>query len=215
MKRLNENGQILLEMILAVAIVAVIIFLVSQLTFVSLRGQKSGGEQSTASRLGQEEIEIARSVMASSWTDIFNSSKGVDYYASRQVSPTRFIFTTGQEIITISGIPFTRKVQFFNICRDSSTGDIVSFTSSVNCSSNILDSSTLQVNLNVTWATSQSVSWSEYLTRSLSNRICRQSDWSGGAGAGTQSDASACAGWTTYNSATNINTGTVGLIKLQ
>lgn len=213
----KEKGQVLLELILAVAIVAIIIFLVSQLTFVSLRGQKSGGEQATATRLGQEEVEIARSIYASSWTDLFNFSKGADYFASRQVSPVRFIFATGQETVSIGGVNFIRKVQFFNVCRDSTTGNIINFTSSATCSLGIIDPSTQQIDLNVSWATGASVFWSEYFTRSLSNQVCQQSDWQLGADtAAVQNNPSACAAWQKFNSSTNINfNGVAGQIKIQ
>ena len=67
----NQTGQSLLEVIIALAIFALIGSFMAPFIVESFVGLERGGEQTQAEALAQEGIEAVRSIKDSAWNEIF------------------------------------------------------------------------------------------------------------------------------------------------
>lgn len=221
-----SRGALLIEILVTISILAVILSLGAQSSFVSLRASKSAGEKDVALNLAIETMEAVRSASDEKWQNLYDLTKGsANHYYPSQSSGKWVINNSGDQALTVNGIQYARYFVAQNVCRgtDSSrniTGITDSDGSVTACSTNggSLDPSTQKATVTVTtnWATSTAITFSQYFSR-WRNRVCDQTSWTGGKTYPTDpAPLSACTTLinTYYNDDGNINF-TGGVIQLQ
>ncbi|MBU2542735.1 prepilin-type N-terminal cleavage/methylation domain-containing protein, partial [Patescibacteria group bacterium] len=194
---INNKGQSLLEVIVAMAIFALISAAMVSLSLGGLSALEQGGEQTQAEALAQEGVEAVRAIRDSAWNKLVYATSSVS------INGSEWEFTGEDTTETIG--QYTRTISFADVCRDLSD-DIV------DCPGSYTDLHSKKVTVIVDWeirpGVNNSVQKITYLTNWDSiNWI--QTDWSGGDGQSIWSDA------TRYDSDdSNLDYGDSGEIKL-
>lgn len=220
--KFNE-GQILAELLVAIAVLVVLGAFGAQLVYVSLRGSEVSKERSAALRLAQEATEALRAISlgndttSQGWNRIYkppggsgdpatSKGSGNPYYPIISTStPAQWIIFTGTESITIEGETYLRKIVIDNVSRDSG-GAIESIYNSAND-----DPGTQKITITVSKSGSPDTLITDYFTRFI-NDSGPQSDWGGVLDCNA---ISATSSLNKYCSQTCIDrTGTAGSIKL-
>lgn len=214
----HSRGALLLELLVVISILAVILSIGSQAVYVSMQSGKISSESDTAMGLASEALESVRAISDEKWQYIYDLTKGTQYHAVQ--NGTKWATSTASETITLNTASYTRYFIVQNVCRDATPGSraVTGLTDSdgtlTTCttSTGIFDPSTQKVTVTVSWNGNGSpVVVSDYLSR-WRNKICNQTDWSGGAGSGAKNCPD-----TSYESispAGTMNT-TGGTLKLQ
>lgn len=181
----QQSGQLLLEVILAIAASAIIVTLGAQMAYVSLYSNKAAEEKNVAIGLIEETFEAINSIATEKWQNIYELTKGSDQYHVA-TSTDKWVTQTASEIITINQKNYTRYFTVQNVCRDNSTTrDITGITdtdgSANTCvtSGGVFDPSTQKINVTVSWQGAEPITFSDYLMR-WRNKTCSQADWGGG-----------------------------------
>ncbi len=198
MLRLNhQRGQSILEVIVAMAIFALIGAAMVAMVVGSFIALTQGGEQTQAEALAQEGIEAVRSIRDGAWNEIIYSQSAVT------TSSSQWIFSGEGTDETIG--QYSRTITFSNVCRDGSN-DITT------CPGSYTDVHSKQAAVSVSWETREGITNTVQRIAYLTNwdsREWTQTDWSGGSGQTTWSDA------TKYDSDDgNIDNSTAGEVKL-
>ncbi|OGY58693.1 MAG: hypothetical protein A3C03_00535 [Candidatus Colwellbacteria bacterium RIFCSPHIGHO2_02_FULL_45_17] len=172
-------GQSLVELIISIAIVAILAGSVVGALLLSVRINNESINFSTASPLGQEVIDNVRSVSESDWPSLYSQSdkSSSSTYHINLDSTSTLSVATGTEEIERGGITYTRWFSIENVSRDSS-GDIVE-------SGGTEDTSTQKVAVHIEWQEgpgTASVGLTEYFTRWTRNESTVFTDWSGNSG---------------------------------
>ena len=204
----KESGQLLLEILVAISVLAVIVAAGSQLIYVGMVGNKSASEKNVAQGLSVESIEAVQNAAFEKWQDIYNLTKGsTDYYP--QQSNGKWAIAAGSESVVINDIAYTRSFTIQNVCRDNTTRNITDITDSNGSSTTACtlaggspDPSTQKINVSISWPDAEPFTHSEYVTR-WRNKVCLQTNWGGGAGSGTTTCPASV-----YGSKSNITAGT-------
>lgn len=193
----RSRGALLLELLVAVSILAIILSIGSESVYVSMQSGKTSSETDVALGLANETLEAVRAVSDEKWQNIYDLVKGQDLLAYNYAIPSggKWVTSTGSELVVMNGINYTRYFYVQNICRDTTQGSrqITGLTdgpvivngklTSCDASTGLFDPSTQKVTVTVTWNGSGSpIVVSGYLFR-WHNKVSNQSDWSGGAGA--------------------------------
>jgi type II secretory pathway pseudopilin PulG len=204
----NTRGQILIEVIIASAIIALVAGGIVALLQVSSRGISQTREKTAAAFLIQEEIEAMRAISRENWLNIANLATGSanHYYAT--TSAGKWVIATGDETVTLNNIAYTRYAWFDDVYRSETDGSIVG-------SGGYFDPSTKKMTARVIWTTPPGMSNDSmqniYLSRFL-NETYGQTDWSGGA----VGDVVATTTTTTFATSSSIDySSATGSIKLQ
>jgi type II secretory pathway pseudopilin PulG len=207
-KSKNVSGQILIEVIIAGAIIVLVAATIVNLLQTSSRAISETRAKTSATFLAQEEIEAMRAISRENWLNIANLATGTinHYYATS--SAGKWVATSGDEIINLNDITYTRYVWFDDVYRSETDGSIVT-------SGGYFDPSTKKMTVKITWQTPQGISSdftdTLYLTRFL-NETYGQTDWSGGA----VGDVVATTATTTFATSSSIDySNATGSIKLQ
>ncbi len=196
-KRKRQEGQSLLELIVAMAIFSLIGAAMISMVTGSFIGLQRGGEETQAQALAQEGIEAVRAIRDRAWNENVYSTSSVATLGNEWVfSGEGTTETIGQ---------FTRVISFDDVCRDSS--DAI-----VDCPAGHIDPHTKEVVVDISWEVrpgiSSSVRRSAYLTN-WDSSYWTQTDWSGGSGQPIWSDE------TKYDTDNyNIDIRTTGEAKL-
>ncbi len=227
----NQDGQSLIELVIAVAVAGILIGGSASLVAVSLRGNAQNRYFQTATLLSQDELEKVTTLTERNWATLYNLIKAAQYVATSTAAGTQYVALAGPEIVTIGGVDYTRYFIVENVTRSNcGTVDIPGNPPSQSpCPVNDLqtanaeDPSTQKITATVSWggSTPGTMSLVKYLTR-YRNQVLRQTDWSGGRigplppcafplptaefAFGTTTNSFACA--------TNIDSGTPGEIKV-
>lgn len=214
-KKFNK-GMLLMELIIVIAVVAIIVGLGAQTAVVSLKSNKTAGEKGGAVRLVEETFEAIRMITAENWLNLYkppdgtgdpSTSKGDNnhYYPSQ--SSGRWVIQSGNENVTVGTLSYARYFTIDNVSRDSNK-DIESTYNSSND-----DPSTQKITVNVVWSNAATTTVSQYVFR-WRNKACHKTNWSGGKTYPTDGVESCSSGvGTYYNDDGNIdNSG--GSIKL-
>lgn len=201
----NNRGGLLLELLIVIALLALILSVGAQGVYVSLQSSKVSGDRDTASALASEALEAVRGVAEEKWQNIYLLSKGTQHYKVVR-SGNAWTLALGDETIVLNNVTYTRYVVIDDVSRDLATRLVEgSYTASND------DPSTQKVTVYVTWGSNDSFSVSDYFFR-WKNKICNQTDWSGGVGSGVKNCPD-----TTYESISpggTLNTSG-GTLKLQ
>lgn len=202
-----KRGVLLIELLVAVSILAVILSISSESVYVSMQSGKTSSDSDVAFGLANEALEAVRAVSDETWQNIYALSKGVSYHPVATAS--KWTLASGSEVVTLNLVSYTRSVVINDVSRDPLTRMIEStYVPEHN------DPSTQQAVVTVSWQGSGSpVVVRDYFFR-WRNKTCVQTDWSGGA---TGATGVPCVGATTYDSVSPAGTISTagGVLKLQ
>ena len=170
-----KRGQSLVELLVALAVGAILFIGTGALIAPSLQINKVTTQAQNGATLGNELMENVRVWSEGDWHNLLNLATGTAnrYYLITSSSP--FTATSGTESILVSTTTFTRFFYLSDAFRDSS-GNVTS-----TISGNTYDPSTKQVTVSYTWTRGATTTMSAYLTRNQTS-IFDQTDWSGGSG---------------------------------
>lgn len=187
----KKQGALLLELLIAISILAVILSIGTQAVYVSMQSGKTSGENDVAMALAGEALEAVRAVTDEKWQNIYNlSGKGSTHYKTVQ-SGNKWTVDTGDESITQNTMNYTRYfiVENVNRCNDSSRS-IASSTSCLPSNNYFDDPSSQRISILVSWQGAGSpIVINNYFFR-YRNKVCVQGDWSGGSSSGVKNCSS-------------------------
>lgn len=194
----RKEGQSILEVIVAMAIFALISVTLISLALGSFVGLEQGGEQTEAEYLAQEGVEAVKAIYGRAWNEL-------EYNTSAVSLDTNGWFFDGEGTTENIG-QFTRTILFSSVCRDTQN-DVV------NCPGAYTDVHSKRVTIVVIWSTrdgiSNTVKRELYITNWDSDFFV-QTDWSSGSGQSKLVD------YSSYDSDNGkIEVGTVGQIQLK
>jgi len=173
----NQNGQILLELIVAVGIFALVASSMISLVLGGNAALLQGSDQINAQTLAQEGIEAVRAVRDRAWNEINYNQSAV------ATSSGQWAFS-GEGTSEKIGI-YTRTIIFSDVCRDVLNNITV-------CPGAYLDRHAKKVDVKITWLTSTGITDTVdrivYVTN-WDSRDWQQTDWSGGPGQSIWSDS--------------------------
>jgi len=176
-KKIKTNkGALLFELLIVISLIALVVSFSASAIYLSMRSNKATGDKDTATSLATEALEAARSVADEDWQNIYSLTKGVGHYYP-SISSNKWILTSGDEIINLNNVSYTRYITIDNVSRHATTRDI-----EVNYVGANDDPSTQKVTVFVSFTGGDTVSISEYFSR-WKNKICGQAGWvTGGSG---------------------------------
>jgi hypothetical protein len=219
--KINNSGQILLEVLIAMSVAAIVVVLGSQLIYVSLLGNKVAEENGVASGLLNETLVAVQAAATENWNNLYSLTHGATAYYP-QKSTGKWALTAGTESVPLNFAAYSRSFTIQNVCRNDTTNAIVGISdssgSAITCndiSNSRLDPSTQKITVTISWPSAAAQSNSSYLTR-WRNKICVNTDWAGGKNFPTD-NIFICSGSvnTYYNDDGNVDTTTSGAIKLK
>ncbi len=185
---MNKNGQILTELIIAIAITVVLAAIGAQLVGVSLYSAGSSKDRQTASRLAEEVFEALRAATQGNtsstqgWNRIYlppdgtgtaSSSKGANNFYKVLILDNNWQIASGTEAIVLGGDIYSRLFIIENVSRDSSTKTIELIYNSAND-----DPHTQKITVTISKTGAPDFVLSQYFTRYL-NESTAQINWSG------------------------------------
>jgi len=171
--RFARKGQSLIELLVAVAIGTILIGGSVALMGVSIKSYGTMKKHRQADVLMRQTAEVVQSLARSNWHSIYDLIKGDDYKIS--LSGNFWTISEGQETDVANEMPYKRYFQVYNVNRDAS-GNILETGTDDPSTQKI----TIILEYDNNYISSSSISF--YLTRSESNTVFRQTDWSGGEG---------------------------------
>lgn len=177
----QKRGALLLEILVATAILGIILSIGSQMVFVSLQSNKMAGDRDVAVGILNETIEAVRAIGDGRWQTIFELAHNGTHYYPVALNGTWAVSAGGSdESILVNGINFMRYFIIENVsrCNDGSRG----VASSTTCSpgNNYSDDpSTQKVVVSVGWNGGEPIVQTEYVIR-WRNKVCPQTNWSAG-----------------------------------
>lgn len=190
---MNNSGQILTELIIAIAITAILAAIGAQLVNVSLFSTGTSQDRQTSSRLAEEVFEALRPIVFSNttstqgWNRIYfppeglgnaTSSKGASNLYKVIISNNAWQIAGGTEIINLEGKEYSRFFIIENVCRDASSGNIVGIAdNNLFCASGAYDPHTQKVTVTVSKSGAPDFIFSQYFNRYL-NESTYQTSWS-------------------------------------
>lgn len=133
-----QDGQSLLEVILAIAIFGLLVSSLISLVVGSFRSLEQGGEQTQAEAIAEEGIEAVRAIRDRAWNLNTYGQSGVE------ITGGEWVFSGEGTTDTIG--QFTRTISFEDVCRDS-MDDITS------CPGNYTDVQSKKISVVITWTT--------------------------------------------------------------
>jgi len=198
----GNRGQSLVEVLVAVAIGAILVIAAVTIITPALRVNTQATRVQVASSLAKGLSGNIRVWAESDWHNISNlaTTSANTYYLIASSSP--FTATSGIESVTVSTTTYARYFYVDDVQRDAS-GYIVE-------SGGSNDPSTKKVTVSYNWPQGTTTTLSFYLTRH-SNRVFTQTDWSGGPG---QDGPSTTTNSQFSSSTSNISYSTPGSISL-
>ena len=167
----NQNGQSLIELLIAIGIGAIIIIAGVTATVVYLRVSSQDITYQGATFLAQELVDNVTVAAEGDWYKIANASNSVYYLAT---STTGFVVNNGSEARKIDELTYFRSFFATSTCR--SAADAIGA-----CGAD--DPSTKKIKITVDWqyrGATSTVEIEQYVTRT-SNSVLWQTDWVGGA----------------------------------
>lgn len=191
----KRRGQSLIEILIAVAIGALMITAAAAIITPVLRINTQSGRMQVSATLAKELVENVRVWAEGDWHNVFNlaTSSVNHYYLLAASSP--FASSSGDESISVSTTTYTRYFYVDDVSRDAG-GKIVSGVGTN-------DPSIKKITVIYGWSGGTTSSLAIYLTRNA-NKIFSQTDWSGGSGVNGPVTSTV----TTYASSTSLVTGT-------
>ena len=169
----RKNGQSLVEILVAVAVGAVLVIGAATAISPSLKTNTQAYRVQIGSAMAKELLENVRIWSEGDWHNVFNlaTSSANHYYLNATSSP--FAVVSGNESVVISTTTFTRYFYVDDVYRDASDLVVTAGGS--------YDPSTKKVSVDYSWPGVTTSTIAEFMTRNKTN-IFWQTDWSGGSG---------------------------------
>lgn len=126
---LYEKGFSLFEILIAIAVFAVVGMAATQIITVSFMTDRAGGMRTVATELAQEAIDAAESAATEKWQNIYGTSKGEantyrPSHAAADCGSVKWCLVSGQDSISANNVTYTRYLYIENVSRNGA-GDIV------------------------------------------------------------------------------------------
>lgn len=202
--KINKNkGSLLFELLIVIALFAIILSFGANAIYLSLRSNKLSIERDVALSVASETMEATRAVIEEDWQNIYGLTKGTTHYYPSLLND-KWVLLGGDGSITLNDILYTKYITINNVSRDYSTRDILNTYSSIDD-----DPSTQKVTVTVSWPNGSNVTILEYFFR-WKNKTCGQSGWATGGSLNTVID---CAdnNYDTKDASIDISTGSLKL----
>lgn len=204
----NRQGQLLLEILIAVGVAAVVLSVVSQLVLTGLKSNKAAVDNTIAENLLEEEFKAVEAIAFSKWQNIYDLTKATSSHYFATSTAGVWATSTGDELVPLGGLDLTRYFTVDNVCRDDVSRAIITNAGVPPCTAgNSDDPSTQKITVTVSWA-GGSLTRSDHLTR-WRNQTCVQTSWNSGGSTGTTTCPA-----NVYDTQTDIDTSVPGSIKL-
>lgn len=162
----DHRGQLLVEAILAIALLGVLAGIVGMAVNVSTQSNKASGKKTVAVALAQEAIEAVRAIRDNNettgrgWNRIYELTEGSEYHVDNTTVAGKWTIQDNAETIPVDGVDYLRKVVFdMDILRDLPNGG-----GNINVSGSP-DKSTIKATVTVTASGISGIILEEYLTR--------------------------------------------------
>lgn len=203
------SGQVLFEILLAVAVIIGVAAVSAQLSQMSLQSADVAGDRTVATNLSREAVEATRAISGENWVTFYAITKGAQYHP--EVQTNKWVLVSGSESVTINGESYTRYLIVDNVSRNTSSGDIESSYNSAND-----DPSTQKITITIQKSGLADITYSEYISR-WKNASPVQTSWQ----ATGQGDNPTSGDSTNFNNSyfsddSNVDiTGTPGSFKLK
>src|SRR3989344_2336 len=178
-KTSSSYGQSLVELLIGIAVVAIISGSVAGALFLSVRTNKQSATSEEASSLGQELFDHTKSLSEGSWNAVYSQPIKSSTSTYHLDATSTISIATGTDAILKGDITYTRWFSIENVYRDAN-GDIVE-------SGGIEDTSTQKITVHVEWpffGDVADVTMTQYLTRWSRNSVSVFTDWTGSSGVG-------------------------------
>jgi hypothetical protein len=130
----NNQGQLLLEILIAVGVAATV-------------------ESTIAENLAQEEFKAVGAIAFSKWQNLYNLTKASSSHYFATSTTGDWATSTGDEVIILNGLSFTRYFTIANVCRDDVSRAIITTVGVPPCvAGNSDDPSTQKITVTVSWS---------------------------------------------------------------
>ena len=171
MGRLNNRGQSLVELLIAIGIATIVMLVSIVLLRFLLRLSTYDPVAQSGTFLSKELMDQVTGTVEGSWGAIGNTTAGTQYRLN--ATSGGFVVAAGTEVKIVNAISYTRYFTVDPVLRDATDAIATVGTN---------DPSTKKVTVVVTWAQQgqpQTVSVEKYFTRTR-NEVLWQTDWVGG-----------------------------------
>jgi len=184
-----SSGQSLVEIIIAIAVGAILIGGATAVLIPILRSNLETRHVQIATSLAQEYLDNLQSLAESDWQIIYSppSAKGPSSQFYLRATSTTYEILSGATSTVVEGRTFTRYFSIENTSRNLCGASDITTNATSSCasgpgSSGVADDpSTQKITTTITWPESRSISKTQYLTRNI-NKVFVQTDWSAGPG---------------------------------
>lgn len=175
----NNSGQSLVEVLIAVAVGAILITAAAGAIVPALRINTQTNRAQTGTALAKELLENVRVWAEGDWHNVSNlaTSSAFHYYLITSSSP--FSASDGEQSISVATTTFTRYFYIDDVYRNAS--DVLITSMGPEGASAKFDPSTKRVTVAYSWPQNATHTISEYITRNRNN-VYIQTNWSGGPG---------------------------------
>lgn len=193
---MDRRGQSLLEVIIAMAIFALISVAMVMMATGGFTSLAQGGEHTEADALAQEAIEAVRSIRDNAWNKLIYTTSSVS------ISGNEWMFD-GEGLTDTVG-QYNRSIRFNDVCRDESDNI-------TDCPGSYTDVHSKKVTVVVEWEVRSGINNSVRKVTYLTNWDSQewvQTDWIGGDGQVIWSDTTQ---YDSSDSVVDVNTGQVTL----
>ncbi len=207
MKKLR--GQLLVETIISLGVLAVILAAITPLFMVATTSPQEAWKKETAEDLAKETLAGLKALKEENWNNIYRplgtANKGEDNPYHLTIETGKWVLATDSQTVPLNGTNFNRSIVINNISRTglNGAGEIEQiFTPARE------DPSTQKITIQVSWENRPPIKLEEYLGR-WQNDIWEQTDWAGNPGLFDW-----VLGSNRYFSSSQIDNSTPGSIKL-
>lgn len=195
-KARREQGQSLIELIIALAIGVIVITATINIIALSLRSDAEAGNAQVAGSLLQEYRDAVTAIGDSDWVTLYcppsgscpgGKGAGTQYHIIKTASSSYGI-ALGATSTLVEGKSFTKYLTIENVNRTACGVGNITTSTPTSCTlfgqtANDIgeDPSTQKITMKVEWQGGRSAQMVHYITRRRA-QIVKQSDWSGGTG---------------------------------
>lgn len=204
----KQNGSLLLELLIAISLLCIIVFMGANAVFLSMKSNEASRDRDVGSTLANESLEAVRAVTEENWQNIYSLSKDGTHYIVIQREGKWVVESVGNatdENITFNNKIYRRYIIIENVSRDTDYKIETAYNALKD------DPSTQKVSVVVISPTGDETLISGYFFR-WKNLICNQSNWVTG---GSGNEAKGCSSTTFYDVKDETIDNEGGVLKLQ
>jgi len=213
-----RRGQSLIEILIAIAIGAILIGGATGIIIPLLNSDTQTKNVQAATTLAQEYLDNIHNLSESNWFNIYTppAPKGSSSQFYLSATSTSYSILPGSTSTLINNISYTVYFSVENVSRNLCGAGDINTASTTGCGNGpgttgvADDPSTQKVTVQITWPTNGSLSKSEYFTRTT-NKIFDQTDWSGGSG----QDGPITSENNRFSTSSGVDSTNTGVIKIQ